>query len=279
MSHPGLMVIRRPWDHKAKRLMASITVDEVRRLKSFLTHSAAPDTWRVVIVDQADELNINAANALLKSLEEPPARALFLLVSSEPGRLLTTIRSRCRRLQLEPLGAADLRTAVGAAMAASEDKPAAIADDQWPRLALASQGSVRRLLALSAADGAKLNDRAVGLVAMLPKLDLPRLHALADELTGPGTDQRFEQFFALLMDLVGRLIRARAIGLDPDVGGDAASDEARQAARLIPPHGLATWAELWDAAHARKAETLALNLDRKSLILEIFTRMQAAAKG
>ena len=81
LSHPGLLVLRRPWDAKAKRHTTSIPVDEVRRLKSFLAHSAGPGAWRVVIVDQADELNTNAANALLKSLEEPPPNALFLLVS------------------------------------------------------------------------------------------------------------------------------------------------------------------------------------------------------
>ena len=85
LSHPGLLVIRRPYDVKAKRFATSIPVDEVRRLRSFLAHRAAGDGWRVVIVDEANELNVNAANALLKSLEEPPARTVFLLVSSAPG--------------------------------------------------------------------------------------------------------------------------------------------------------------------------------------------------
>ena len=272
LSHPGLMLIRRPWEPKGKRLMASITVDEVRRLKSFLTHSAAPDTWRVVIVDQADELNINAANALLKSLEEPPARALFLLVSSEPGRLLTTIRSRCRRVQLEPLGPEDLRRAAEAAMATADEPPKLPADGEWARLMVAAQGSVRRLLALAETDGAKLNDKMRGLVGLLPKVDWSQIHSLSDELVGPGAEQRFEQFFTQLLDFVGRLVRARAVDRED-------SDDGRLAARLIPAHGLATWAELWETVHAKKAETLALNLDRKSLILETIARMQAAARG
>ena len=120
LSHPGLLVLRRPYDVRSKRIAASIPVDVVRRLKSFLGLTAAEGTWRVVIVDAADELNINAANALLKSLEEPPTRALFLLVASEPSRLLPTIRSRCRRLDLAPLTGEALRKATDAALSAVE---------------------------------------------------------------------------------------------------------------------------------------------------------------
>ena len=106
LSHPGLLVLRRPYDTKSKRFASAIPVDEVRRLKSFLGLTSGEDAWRVVIVDTADELNLNAANALLKSLEEPPRRALFMLVASEPSGLLPTIRSRCRRLDLQPLAGA-----------------------------------------------------------------------------------------------------------------------------------------------------------------------------
>ena len=175
LSHPGLLVIRQPWDHKGKRFLSAITVDEVRRLKSFLSHSAGADAWRVVIVDQADELNVNAANALLKSLEEPPPRALFLLVSSEPGRLLTTIRSRCRRLDLAPLEAGPLKVAAQAAMAAAEQ--AIPSDEEWTRLLLAAHGSVRRLLGLTQADGAKVATRLLALIGALPKVDWPQVHA------------------------------------------------------------------------------------------------------
>ena len=95
-------------------------------------------------------------------------------------------------------------------------------------------------------------------------------------LPAPGADQRFEQFYTQLLDLVGRLVRARAVGLE---SGEGDSEDGRTAARVIPAHGLATWAELWETLHAKKAETFALNLDRKALILETVARMQAAARG
>ncbi|MGE0627673.1 MAG: DNA polymerase III subunit delta' [Hyphomicrobiaceae bacterium] len=268
LSHPGLAVLRRPYDTRAKRLLTAITVDEVRRLKSFLSHSAGG--WRVVIVDRADDLNLNAANALLKSLEEPPARVLFVLISSQPGRLLTTIRSRCRRLDLQPLNEADLRSAATAALSASGQPLPPDAD--WSRLAPLAQGSVRRLLTLAGADGMKLSGRVSGLLSLLPKVDWPAVHALADDVSGPGSEQRFEQAFDLMMEAIARLIRARALGAD-------AGPDAQLAQRVIPEHGLATWAELWETTLARKAETLALNLDRKILILETVARLQAASRG
>lgn len=123
LSHPGLLVIRRPYDTKAKRFTTSIPVDEVRRLRSFLSHRAARDGWRVVIVDQADDLNVNAANALLKSLEEPPGRTVFMLISSAPGQLVPTIRSRCRDLVLPALTDKDLRAAAEQALATADVKP------------------------------------------------------------------------------------------------------------------------------------------------------------
>jgi len=96
LSEPRLFLLRRPWDAKAERLRQEITVDEVRKLRSFFGLSVADGGRRVVIVDAADEMNVNAANALLKLLEEPPANTVILLVSHQPSRLLPTIRSRCR---------------------------------------------------------------------------------------------------------------------------------------------------------------------------------------
>ncbi len=108
LSHPNLLLIRRSWVEKSKRYSQWIGVDEVRRLRAFLGNTAGEGGWRVVIVDRADELNQNAANALLKALEEPPSKTLFLLISSAEGRLPVTIRSRARTLRVTALGEEDL---------------------------------------------------------------------------------------------------------------------------------------------------------------------------
>lgn len=274
LSHPGLLVIRRAWDPKGKRFPANIAVDEVRRLKAFLGRTADDNTWRVVIVDRADELNISAANALLKSLEEPPPRTLFLLVSLAPGRLLVTIRSRVRTLDLSALDEEALRRAVVQAFSASGEDIGAAAPtpSEWPKLARLAEGSVRRVLSLHAAKGIALNDRLAAILNGLPAIDWGSVHALGDELSGQAAEQRYELFFELLMGAIARLVDAEARG-----AGDAADMALAQ--RLIGPSRLATWAGLWERVAADKAETAALNLDRKALILDVFSRLEAAARG
>jgi DNA polymerase-3 subunit delta' len=269
LSHPGLLLIRRPYDEKAKRFTASIPIDEVRRLRSFLGHRASGETWRVVIVDEANELNVNAANALLKSLEEPPPRTVFLLVSSAPGRLLATIRSRCRMLSLQPLSSQALRAAAAQALeAAGEDVPRAA---DWPSLERLAEGSVRRLLGLWRSGGLELHERIAKLTIGLPRVDWRLAHALSDELQPAAAQVRFELFFELLLNDLERLIRAQA-------SGEGAAEERELAARLIGEERLASFAALWERIGRSKAETLALNLDRKALILETVGGLAAAAR-
>ncbi|MGQ0672824.1 MAG: DNA polymerase III subunit delta' [Hyphomicrobium sp.] len=274
-SHPALLVIRRPYDSKSKRFRTEITVDEVRRIKSFIGLTADAGAWRVVIVDPADELNANAANALLKALEEPPAQTVFLLVSSAPGRLLPTIRSRCRTLDLAPLSGEALKKAVQQAMTASSEDvgEAAVPEPgEWPLLERLSGGSVRRALGLKASGGLDLYQRILKLLAGLPKLDWEGVHKLGDDLASPAAEQRYELFFELYLGLIARLIRSAA-------GGEGDGEEARLAARLIAEPNLATWAGLWETAAREKALAEALNLDRKALILDTFSRIETAARG
>ena len=102
-SHPGLLVLKRGENPDTGKLMTVLSVGEIRKLANFFGMTSGAGGWRVAIVDTADEMNDNAANALLKLLEEPPGRAMLLLLSNTPGRLLPTIRSRCQRLELRPL--------------------------------------------------------------------------------------------------------------------------------------------------------------------------------
>lgn len=270
LSHPGLLLIRRAYDPQRKRLAQSITVDEVRRIKSFLGHRGAEGAWRVVIVDEVDELNVSAANALLKSLEEPPERTVFLLVTAAPGRLIPTIRSRCRRLDLAPLAQADLQCAVRQALAAegaSEPDEA-----EWRSLVRLADGSVGRALGLHAGGGIALSERIERILAELPRVDWPAAHALADELAAPQAEGRLELFFELLLDLLARIVRQAA-------GGQGGTEERALAARLVAPDRLASFAELWETVAREKAETLALNLDRKALVLATVARLETAARA
>jgi len=267
LAHPSLLVLRRPYDARSKRFAAAIPVDEVRRLRSFLGLTAAGGGWRVIVVDSADDLNLSAANALLKSLEEPPPRAVFLLVSSQPGRLLATIRSRCRRLDLQPLEPQHLRRAAEAAMTAAGLD--ALAPDRWGQLERLAQGSVRAALQL-ANGGVELHGRIEQMLSRLPSVDWASAHALADSLAGDAQEQRFETFFSLLLDALARLIRERVSGR---------GDKAALAARLIPESRLPAWADLWQAIVRDKSDAAELNLDRRALTMRSLARIEAVSRG
>ncbi len=270
LSHPGLLVIRRAWDQKAKRFAASIAVDDVRRLKSFLALSAEEGSRRVVIVDSAEEMNANAANALLKSLEEPPPRTIFLIVTSTPGRLLPTIRSRTRTLALQPLAEPELVRAVRQAMdAVGKTAPA---DLDWQKLAVASSGSVRRALALIENGGLALQGRIDAILEGLPRLDTRAVHALGDELQGAAQEQKYQLFFELLDETLARLIRSAA-------RKEGAARDLALAEKLIGGGRLATFAELWETLGREKADVQSLNLDRRALIVASFARLEAASRS
>jgi DNA polymerase-3 subunit delta' len=253
LSHPGLLVLRRPFDAKTKRFSSAITVDEVRRLRSFLGLTASEGSWRIVIVDSANDLNPNAANALLKSLEEPPSQTTFLLISSEPSALLPTIRSRCRRVNLSPLGSGDLRAAAERAFQAANIEMPKI--DQWPHLEQVAKGSVRRVLQFASDGGLASHAALAGALARLPAVDWPATHALADTLSGSANEQQFEMFCDLLLEMTGRM------------ASESSRDNARRSAQLT---------DFWSTFVRQRSEIDLLNLDRKSFILSAFNSLQQA---
>jgi DNA polymerase III subunit delta' len=198
-SHPGLLVLKRPRDEKTGRLKTVVSVDEIRRLGGFFGMTSAAGGWRVAIVDAADDMNDNAANALLKVLEEPPARSLLILVSHAPGRQLPTIRSRTQRLELKPFDDAVLNAAVAARLDANAEDRAVLV-----RLA---EGSLGLALQLAVDDGIDFAHRAEALLgARAP--DVKALLALADRVG--RTQDGVKHFGELLGRALSRRIRARA---------------------------------------------------------------------
>jgi DNA polymerase-3 subunit delta' len=242
-AHGGLLTLERTLNDKGV-MRTVITVDETRETISFFGSTAAVEGWRVCIVDTVDELNANAANALLKVLEEPPRQSLFLLVSHAPARVLPTIQSRCRKLPLRPLAAGDvIAAAAEAAQPAPDD--ASLAD-----AAAASEGSVARALTLLGGDALKLQQRTAALLETLPRVDQRELHALGDAL---GSNDRVA--LAAFIDSVERWISAR---LRAD--GDANANLPR----------LARLAEVWEKISRAARDTESYNLERKPLVFSVF---------
>ena len=271
LSDPGLFLLRRPWDEKASRHKAQITVDEVRRLHGFFALSSADGGRRVVIVDAADEMNVQAANALLKMLEEPPARTTLLLIAHQPARLLPTIRSRCRELRLSPLSPDAMRDALLQAGATVPEgaNAAALAE-----LAGGSAGEALRLLEL---DGLKLYRMLLAFAARFPAMDRASALALADLASaGRAAEARTELLFQLVERLMARAARAGATGQPPAV--ELAQGEGAVLARLAssPAQGRA-WAETAQRISARAAHGRAVNIDAGQLMLDALLAMQSTA--
>src|ERR1700759_2476144 len=148
-SHPGLLVLKRAVNPKTGKLMTVLSVDEIRRLADFFGMTSGAGGWRVAIVDTADDMNDNAANALLKMLEEPPSRAMLMLLSNTPGRLLPTIRSRCQRLVLRPLDDATMDQAL-------RQRLPELSSDERAQLIRLSGGSIGAALTLTSGEGREL---------------------------------------------------------------------------------------------------------------------------
>ncbi|MCB2128013.1 MAG: DNA polymerase III subunit delta' [Rhodobacteraceae bacterium] len=267
-SEGRLFALRRAWDEEKKRLKTVITVDEVRRLRTFLQLSSADGGRRAVIVDPADEMNTAAANALLKMLEEPPSGVTFLIVGHQPARLLPTIRSRCRELRLGTLGPDDLARAIAATGAGVADDGAALAE-----LAGGSVGEAIRLINL---DGIELYRALVALFNTLPQFDRAQALALADRAAQRGQAERLDLLVALIGLFLARLARAGSRGA---TGPEAAPGEAALLARLAPDANAGRrWAALHQTLGARIRHGRAVNLDPGALVLDAIFKIAETAR-
>jgi DNA polymerase-3 subunit delta' len=263
-----LLVVERSMDPRRKRLRSEIVVDDTRAIGGFLRLTPAEGAWRVVVLDGADMMNPNAANVLLKILEEPPERALLLLVSDNPGRLLPTIRSRCRHLPLKPLAEPVVAEAL------QRYRPDLAAADQAV-LARLAEGSIGRALELAAAGGLGLYRALVKLLQALPEVDGAALHALAERFArGDG-----EETFRLLSELLpGWLARMVALGAGEGPAGEALPGEAAAMRRLAERRSLDQWVEVWEKLTHLFAQVDDVNLDRKQVVLNAFFALEKAAR-
>ena len=266
--HADLLTVERAWDPRRKRLRGEIVVEDTREIAAFFRLTAAEEGWRIVIIDGAEEMNRNAANAVLKILEEPPDRALLLLVSHNPGRLLPTIRSRCRRQVMAPLALPH------AAQLLRRYRPQLDAAEAGALAAL-SGGSVGRALELADAGGIELYRSMIELLDEVPAIDPSQLHNLADRLARADAEDAYRAAEELLSQFLARL-SAGAAG-HPAAGEIVAGEGAAMrllAARADP----ARWADLREEILRSFAATRELNLDRKQTVLGAFFAIEETAR-
>jgi DNA polymerase-3 subunit delta' len=199
-SHPDLRWLERLVNDKTNNLARNITVDQVRSLADLFDLTPALSPWRVVVIDSIDDLEKSAANALLKMLEEPPANTIFFLVSHSPGRLLPTVRSRCRRLDFQSLDD-DAMTSI-LAKALPEQK-----DFERARVIAAADGSAGRAIALAELDLVSLEDKAIKILRQGDPTN-GRRSDLALELGKRGAGDRYAAFLEILPSVIAREARS-----------------------------------------------------------------------
>src|SRR5436190_14311233 len=247
-AHGDLLTLERVINEKTGKLFTVTRVDDVRRTVPFFGSTAGEGGWRVCIVDTADELQYpQAANALLKILEEPPPNALLLLISHAPARLLPTIRSRCRRLSLRPLSMDDVARAAALALGRDAEDP------ELREASSLSEGSVGRALTLLEGPALALRKRVIDLLERLPTVDPQALHALGDAVGG------FEpQRLASFIDAVNEWL-----------ADHLASADRERMLRI---------AEAWDKVNQAARDADEYNLERKPLVFSVFGWLAEAAR-
>ncbi len=268
LAEPRNFLLRRGPNDKETALSQVISVDEVRKMKSFFALSAADGGRRTAIIDSLDEMNTAAANALLKLLEEPPANVTLFLIAHQPAKLLPTIRSRCRELRLTPLTPQDLADALTQAGGdiAPEDRTA---------LAELSGGSVGEAFRLTNLDGLKLYTALTRLFSTLPRMDRPQALALADLAAARGAAETFDLLVTLIDLFLARMARHGATGQTPP---EAAPQEAQLLLRLSPnPTAARAWADLAQTLSSRARRGKAVNLDPAALLMDMLLKVDETA--
>lgn len=248
--HPALMHITRPLDPKTGKYRTGITVEEIRRITHFLSRTSHDGSWRIVIIDPADDMNRNAANALLKTLEEPPARALFILISHSSGKLLPTIRSRCQSLTFKALPDADLQqalTVVGRGIGIDTEN-----QQQFTALTARAEGSVRKAILMLAYGGLDITDTVDAIIREQP-FNVHKAQTLANVLGGRDAEIQNDLFTDYILEIV--------------------ADQALNYAAKGAVAQAGYWSQFWSKLQSELNDTASYNLDRKQGAMIMLSRL------
>ena len=269
--HADLQAIERGLSDDGKRMQTIIPVDKIRAAGHAMSLTAGEGGWRIVVVDGAEDMNPNAANALLKMLEEPPPRAILLLVSHAPGRLLPTIRSRCRQLKLSPL---DNETIAGLIGSYRPDIP----EGDRATLTSLADGSIGRALDLADSDGVLLMRMLLGLFNGLPNLNMEAAHKFADVVSKRDADNAWRTAVEIASRSLSDLVSANARNMDLASRGYS-PDEAQSLMRLSTLADASRWIEVWEKNNELFARADSANLDRKQVMISALTAMENTARS
>jgi len=258
LAHPDLVLLRREWNEKDKRFFTEIRVEDVRRAIRMFQQAAGRGGYRICILDCAEDLNPSSANALLKLIEEPSTRSLFLIVAHRPGRMLATLRSRCQKILLKPVAAAD----IGQCVVALGPPWSAAGEAKLAAAVARAQGSIHNVLRLLDDRGIELDTNLGRILDDLPRIDWSKAHALADRVTARKNGNDYAMMLSAIDAWLDTRVRLGARTFQGDC------------ARRLAPYAL-VWEKLAEAAR----ETETFNLDKRPFVLSLFADLAAAARG
>ena len=258
-SHADLLVIEPEFDEKKSEYAKDINVEQAREVAKFLSLTPAESNWRIVLIDSADALNINAANAILKILEEPPPQAILLLISHQPSLLLPTIRSRCQVVKLRPL-ARDIF------VEAAEYLLPDAGDQKLSALAQLTGGAPGKALDYEEQGALAMYDEILLLVADLPRLDPASVHSFADRATSEKPHEKWKLFMELVLFLFERVAKFGS-QIEPEGITSREPEVLEHMAKLYPPH---VWANKWQQTADNFSLAQRLHLDYKQVIITFF---------
>lgn len=243
-AHPQVIHLDRAWDEKTKKFKTQLTVDDIRKTQGFYKLTSADGGFRITIIDAADDMNANAANALLKILEEPPKKSLFIVIAHAPSKLLATIRSRCQRINLNALGENEI-------VEVMKNICPEMDNEQCNNAAKLSAGSVRR--AIEIAQGEIIGYFKTFENIMEEKNNKNKwneIHDIAEKLAGQGKDDEYQLFCELVKEWINKKIRNNTNKISIDK--------------------LAKYAEVWETINDNINQASIFNLDKKQVVINLF---------
>ncbi len=256
-AHPDLRIVTRDLENGQKQ----IDVDQVRQLKNFFAHSSARSRWRVAIIDAVDDMSRNAANALLKLLEEPPSNCLLILINHNQGRLLDTLRSRCRMVHFNELSSETMMQILPNLCAAQDQRSLAAA-------AFLAEGSLSEALFLVEHGGFEHYKAMLDAVIALGAGEYDALHSFSDFVASRDDIMRFDAFIGLAS---AWLIRINKYASGASNYSPLYTGEQEFVDRLIATGAVSDIFDIWEKIQHIGRETSALNLDKKQAVMSSLT--------
>ena len=267
--HPDLLILQPSWDIKKEQYRSEITVNEIRRIKQFFSLKPAMGRWRICILDSIDDMNINATNAILKSLEEPPYNSIFFIINHQSSFLLDTIRSRCLNISMKPLKMEIISHLL------ENDMKISLSLEEQRQIAFLAHGSIGEAYRIVQIEGLNMYRHMLDILLDFPKFNHHDLHQLATDLAMKQKSISYIQFSKFLTNFLHKMIYSLATHVKPMILFDQESIIMK---RMIENSSLENWMTVWHKMIQLYNDADRFNLDRKQTILESFILLRSFVK-